>query len=180
MNVSIVYSSQSGCTKKVAEALYERLDCETKSIADVKDHPSVDEADLVVFGYRVEKGAIDEKAAEWLTGLKGKRLFLFATLAYPLDTEQGMKTALTGVEKAQASGNELVGYYFCQGRLAQPLIDFFKKTLADGGDPSPFYDEKKGILYEILADHPTEAEIALGAERLNERVEWCHRMDEKK
>lgn len=177
MKVHIVYSSLSGCTKKVAEAMFAGLQNVEKEISDVKDNPDVSDADIVVFGYWVDKGSMNEKAASWFKQVRGKRVFVFATLAYYADSEHGFQSVWKGVEAARALDNEVIGHYVCNGRLAPSLIERFKKMAEKGSDNPHAFTPEKGLRYEIMASHPTACELALGSERLNERVLYCQRLD---
>lgn len=180
MKVHIVYSSLTGCTKKVAEALYNGLTGVEKTISDVSSNPDVSDADIVAFGYWVDKGGPNEKAAKWLEGVKGKRVFVFATLAYYADSKHGFEAVWRGVEAAEAAGNEVIGHYVCNGALNPALIERFKRMAKEGSDNHHAYTPEKGIRYEIMAKHPTEAELALGSERFNERVEYCLKLAQLK
>lgn len=181
MKISIVYSSLSGCTRKVAEALYEglaELPYVERSLADVTTKPDVSDADIVCFGYWVDKGGPNEKAAEWFSSVHGKRVFVFSTLAYNVDSKHGFEAGWKGVELAESQGNEVIGHFTCNGHLSDSLIQRFKRMAAEGKDSRHAFTPEKGIRYEIMASHPTAAELALGAERLRERVEYCRRVDE--
>ena len=65
MKSLVVYSSKTGNTKKVAEAIYDALP-EPKSIHPVEDTPSVDGVDFLVLGFWVDK---------WDGRSKGPKIF---------------------------------------------------------------------------------------------------------
>ena len=75
-NYSIVFSSLTGNTKKLAEAIYEVLP------KDKCDHfgetgSQVPGSDLLYIGFWTDKGNADKKTLELLSKLKGKKIFLF-------------------------------------------------------------------------------------------------------
>ena len=74
-NYSIVFSSLTGNTKKLAEAIYEVLP------KDKCDHfgetgSQVPGSDLLYIGFWTDKGNADKKTLELLSKLKGKKIFL--------------------------------------------------------------------------------------------------------
>ena len=73
MKSLVVYSSLTGNTKMVGEAIAEVLapDCD---IFKVEDNPNYADYDLVVVGYWVDKGTADAKAANYLNPLKIAKL----------------------------------------------------------------------------------------------------------
>lgn len=181
MKVSVVYSSKTGCTKKLAEALYAGLPayCE-KQLADIKENPDVSSADVLVFGYWVNEGGLNEDAKKWFSQISGKKVFLFATLSFNVDSEHGFQSGWSAVQFAQEHGNEVIGHFVGNGRLDPALIERFKKMAAEGSNNHHAFTPEKGIRYEIMSVHPTPAEMALASERLNERLEMQRRIAELK
>ena len=91
MKTLIVYSSLTGNTKMVAEAIHEVFDGES-TLHPVGDNPAADGCDLVIVGFWVDRGTADAKAKAYLETLQGKRVGLFATLgAYP-DSEHARES----------------------------------------------------------------------------------------
>ena len=78
---SIIYSSRTGNTKLLAEAIRESLP------ADLCDHFGTDEAGAVeseklYVGFWTDKGTADEAALALLKRLKYKKIFLFGTAGF--------------------------------------------------------------------------------------------------
>ena len=74
-NYSIVFSSSTGNTKKLADAVYEILPkdkCDYFGENDSKIPPS----DLLYIGFWTDKGSADTKTLELLAKLKNKKIFL--------------------------------------------------------------------------------------------------------
>ena len=78
MKSLIVYSSQSGNTKKLAQAVYESLTGEKEMVA-VAEAPDPAGYDLVALGFWLQAGKPDPKSAEYIGRVGKKSLFLFAT-----------------------------------------------------------------------------------------------------
>ncbi|MFP4533163.1 MAG: flavodoxin family protein [Desulfobacterales bacterium] len=126
MNSIVVYSSRTGNTLKVAQAVYEALPS-PRALFPVDDAPDPDAYDFIALGFWVDKGTADEKARRYLEKLKGKPIFLFGTLgAYP-DSDHGKK-CMENV-KALAAGNQILGTFLCQGRVDPEMIKWMEENL---------------------------------------------------
>ena len=56
MKVQVIYSSLSGCTKRLAEGIFNGLNAMDKTIHDLKDGRPELEGDIILLGYWVDKG----------------------------------------------------------------------------------------------------------------------------
>lgn len=79
MKVLIAYSSRTGNTRRVAEALAKAAP-EGSLLARVEDTPPMDGFDVIFAGYWLDRGGPDAKAKEFLHSLHGKRIVLFETM----------------------------------------------------------------------------------------------------
>ena len=68
--------------------------------------------------------------------------------------------------------NTILGSYVCNGAISDQIIAMFRR--AGGAGPHSATPESE-IRWEILKNHPTQAEMALGLERFNERLEILRR-----
>src|SRR5665647_595613 len=96
----VVYSSKSGNTKKLAEAVYEYLSGD-KEIAAVADAPDPAEYTFVAVGFWVKDGQPDPDSQAFLARLKdGQNVYLFAT--------HGAAVGSVHVKNAMMKARELV------------------------------------------------------------------------
>ncbi len=126
MKTLVAYFSQTGKTKKVAEAIYESIegDKELKELGEVE---SLDGYDLSFIGFPIiafgpakeGKEFLEEKAA-------GRKVALFITHAAPEDQE-GIEAWLDKCRDA-ASSAELVGFFHCQGELSEAIANALLKS----------------------------------------------------
>ncbi|MFK4785056.1 flavodoxin family protein [Fusobacterium sp. MFO224] len=124
MKTLIAYSTKTGNTKKVAEAINEVIDnSEIKNIDDVDNL----DYDLVIVGAWIDKGTANKEAVELITKLKNKMVAFFFTLgAYPHSAHA--KDCIKRIENLFIkNNNEVIGYYLCQGAVNPKLIEFMKK-----------------------------------------------------
>ncbi len=175
MKVQVVFSSLSGCTKKVAQGIFDSLEGVEKSIHDLKDGAPKLDGDIILLGYWVDRGGPNEEMKELLSQIKEKAVGLFCTLGYYADSEHAQKSISAGVNMVNEN-NTVIGSYVCNGTLSPDMIAKFRQ--AGGAGPHAATPEKE-IRWKIMESHPTQAEIALAAERFNERVELYKQFKEQ-
>ena len=166
MKVLVTYSSKTGNTRQLAEGIFEELPVEDKNILPISEVSSTQDYDLILVGYWVDKAAPNKEAYTFMQELEGKKVGLFATLAYWPDSQHAWDSLVNG-EALVKDKNTVIGKYICQGKLDDKIIAMFEKLPAD--NPHSVTDEKRKR-YEIAKSHPTKADIAAGAELFRERV----------
>ena len=72
MSSLVVFSTSTGNTRKIADAIFSALKDTDKKIVDVNEINKVNfnKFDKIIIGGWIDKGDIDEKAKEFLTKLK--------------------------------------------------------------------------------------------------------------
>lgn len=118
LRAAVLYSSITGNTRRVAEALaLGRL-----PLHSLTQKPDVAAYDLLALGFWVRKGLPDARSQGFWEGLHGKRIFLFGTLgAWPASAHarrclEGAHALLT------ANDNRIVGEFLCQGRVSPQVL----------------------------------------------------------
>lgn len=130
MKQLVVYSSQGGNTKKLAEAAFSRLSGD-KEIKPVSEAPNPVGYDVVVVGFWYKGGQPDADSQAYLKRCKGiHKLFLIATHGAAADSD----LAQMGMNKARelAAGSNIVGTFNCQGEVPQKVLES-----AANKDPQP-------------------------------------------
>jgi flavodoxin len=173
MKVHVIYSSLSGCTKRLAQRIYEDLETPDKAIFDLAQGKPDTEADVLLLGYWVDKGGPNAEMKKLMETISGKYVGVFCTLAYFCDSQHGIDSVMAGAE-ALKENNTIIGTYVCNGALAPKLIEQFRQRAAGPHSANPASE----IRWEIFKDHPTQKECALGAERFQERIQMLKKMDE--
>lgn len=152
MKTLVVYSSRTGNTKKVAEAMAEAAPgC---ALHPVESAPAADGFDVVAVGYWVDKGMPDERARAYMDTVHHKKVVLFGTLGAWPDSEHAVdcmrrSEALVG---ASGLGNTVLGSFLCQGKV-DPKVVAAMQNMA--GDIHPMTPERQARLEEA-ARHPDE------------------------
>lgn len=129
MKSLIVYSSQTGNTKKLAEVCVEALTGDT-DIYPVNEAPESGSYDLIAVGFWLQQGKPDPLSMAYLSRIpKGKKIFLFATHAAAKGSEhatQAMDYAVTLLKEPT-----IVGKFSCQGEANPKILEKAK------GKPQP-------------------------------------------
>lgn len=167
MRILVTYSSKTGNTKKLAQGIFEGLGDKEKIILPMSEVTDMSAYDIVLAGYWVDKGGPNQEAAEFLKKIEGKKVGIFATLAFWPDSEHGFHSILAG-EKLVSEKNHVIGKYVCQGKLDEKMIEMFEK-MPEGNPHRPTPEKRKR--YVISANHPSAADIAVAAEMFRERIE---------
>ena len=122
MKTAVVYLSQTGRTMKVAEAIARGIegDVDIKRMSDVQ---SLDGYDLVFFGMPIHGFGAPKGVQDFLEHTcTGKKVALFVTHAAP----EGMDLLTGWLDncKAAAACADVVGFFHCQGELAEPIRQY--------------------------------------------------------
>lgn len=127
--VLIVYSSQSGNTKKLAETVNSLLGGE-KTFCSINDAPEPDGYDVVALGFWLMAGKPDPTSAEYLTKIRGSKLFLFSTHGAATGSEHALKAM--ELAKSMVPSARIVGTFGCQGEVNPNFLEKASKK-----DPPP-------------------------------------------
>ena len=129
MKVLVVCYSQSGNTRKVAEAIFDGLP-DDKTILSFADIQNLDGFDLIFFGFPMLQFGPPRKVKVFLEKHgKGKNLALFTTHASWNSPE--LSPLLEGWLqkcKAPAADSNLLGFFDCQGELSASSAEMFLKS----------------------------------------------------
>ncbi|SEJ86099.1 Flavodoxin [Propionispira arboris] len=153
----LVYSSVTGNTKQVGEAMFEILPDGSKLQplnGEVVDFAAYD---VIIVGYWLTRGGPDPKTMEFLPKLKGKKVVLFATHGALPGSEHAV-TSLARAAYLLGEGCSILGTFTCQGRINPALLARRVETAAN--DPHAPSEENKKRWAEA-EKHPNEADFAM-------------------
>jgi flavodoxin len=119
MKMLVAYTSRTGNTKKVAQAIYEEIEGE-KAIKEFNDVTTLDDYDLVFVGFPVENFGPCEKAKDFLKSFcVDKTIVLFITHAAPEYLKFVPGWLVKCIEAASESN--VAAVFNCQGDLAEDV-----------------------------------------------------------
>ncbi|MDI6831662.1 MAG: flavodoxin family protein [Actinomycetota bacterium] len=126
MKVLVAYFSQTGKTRKVAEAIYESIEGE-RELKELGEVESLEGYDLSFIGFPIIAFGPAKEGREFLEQkAAGKKVALFVTHAAPEDQE-GIEAWLEKCREAAAL-SDLMGFFDCQGELSQAIADALLKS----------------------------------------------------
>jgi len=121
MKVLVAYMSQTGNTKKVAEAIYSAIP-QPKEIKRVEDVTSLEGYDLAFLGFPMHSFGPDEPAKTFLeTYVKDRTIALFITHMARFETSPIVQGWVQKFKDA-AVGANIVGVFNCQGQACQEIL----------------------------------------------------------
>lgn len=165
MKFLIAYSSRTGNTKKIAEALASTAP-EGSLLSRVEDHPNGDDYDVIFAGYWLDRGAPDGNAKTFLRSLHGKRIVLFETLGASPTSEHAY-AAFANAGKFLTEDNQILGVLAFQGAVDPALIEMMKKMPPGSAHHSA---EMEAATHEA-AKHPNKEDLAAAAAYMKAFVE---------
>lgn len=153
----VYYSSLSGNTKKIAEAIAKSLKCEIKSI---NENVNLDDFDCVIFGFYVDQGFMNKLAQNAAKRIKNKKIGVFFTLG----TEPNSKYAKDCMQKAKRFfenlGNEIVSEFCSQGAISPKVIEQIRQMAKKmGTNSSHQITPKREKRWLEAAKHPNDDDI---------------------
>ena len=156
MKACIVYSSCTGNTRAVAEALAAM----GTPCFPVRRAPDPAAYDLLALGFWVRQGLPDARAQRYMRLVRGKNIFYFGTLgAYP-HSEHARRCMLATQGLLEEGGNTVLDGFLCQGRVNPRVLAASQRK-----GSHPMTPERRARLDEA-ARHPDAADF------LNARERW--------
>lgn len=148
----VIYSSKTGNTKKVAEAISGFYKCDIQPIEEVNVE-GLAEYDNIILGCWNDKGTADKKSLDLFEKLENLSLGLFKTLGAEPDSEHAKKSLQSCVDLLEKNGNKVKATFMCQGKIDPKLTEMFKKM----GENSPHkMDEQRMKRHMEAAKHPNQ------------------------
>lgn len=152
----LIYSSLTGNTKKVGEAIFQIIDGE-KEIYSVEEFDSkmIDNYDRIILGFWVDKGTADSRIRKLIGNIKNKELAFFGTLGAEPSSEHGKKV-YSRVKLLCTKNNTLIGGFLCLGKVADKLVERMSKFPLNLIHP---LTPERMARIENASNHPNESDF---------------------
>ncbi len=133
MKILTAYSSITGNTKKIAEAINSRLS-DDKTLCTIEEAPDPRNFDLIFLGFWLMAGKPDPSALDFLKRITNQKLFLFATHGAAIDSDHARSAMALAISMADSA--QVIGTFSCQGEVSPSFLD-----KARARDPQPVWIE---------------------------------------
>ncbi|MGL4988632.1 MAG: flavodoxin family protein [Cetobacterium sp.] len=122
MKTLITYSSKTGNTKKIAEAIHEGIPNAT--ILPISDLINLD-YDLIFIGGWIDRAIFDEVTLTLAKQIFNKKIVYFFTLGASPDSDHA-KSCIKNIETIlEENNNTILNKFYCQGAIDPKLISLF-------------------------------------------------------
>ena len=152
MSYAIVYSSRTGNTALLAQAIREALPQEACCYFGGPDAQALS-AETIYVGFWTDKGTCDEQIARFLQSLTNQRVFLFGTAGFG-GAAAYFEQILGRVKENLGTEVQMIGTYMCQGKMPQSVRDRYQAM-----EDSP---RRTAMLqnFDRAISHPDEQDLA--------------------
>ena len=154
MHTLIVYSSITGNTRQVAEAIADALPGQV-ALHPVAEAPAPQGYDLVLPGFWVNKGMADPAMLRYFSLITGQNIAFFGTLAAWPDSPHAMQVLANTNEALK--NNTILGSFLCQGRLSAKRMAQYMNPAYENAN-HPMTPERKARLLEAQK-HPDQNDL---------------------
>lgn len=160
MKCLIAYASITGNTEKVANAIYDAIPVE-KKIKKISNEPiDVNDYDVILVGYWVDRGSCSAQVAAFLSHLHNKKVAIFGTMGSSTDGTYGEDVSQT-VQNLIPKDNTILGDFICQGKLQPALKKQYEESLRQ--DPNDIHVITQLNNYEAGLTHPDRVDLKQAA-----------------
>ncbi len=156
MKTLITYSTLTGNTQKVAEAIFEILEGE-KEIMPMKNVKDLASYGRIIAGFWVDKGEANQEAGEFIGKLKNKELGIFGTLGAYHDSDHATR-CIANVIARVSKHNKVIATFLCQGAIDPKIITRIKEMAALSSGRNAITPERKQ-LWKDAAGHPDQQDL---------------------
>ena len=122
----VTYFSQTGNTKKIAEAIFDNLEDE-KAIQPIDEAQQLDEFNLIFIGFPVHSHGVPLKIQNFIKNIPtNKKIAFFSTHG----SLTGSRLSREALEHAVilASKAKVLGTFSCRGKVSLNTLEVFKKS----------------------------------------------------
>lgn len=155
MKYSIVFSSVTGNTRQLADAILSALPQENLRYFGPPAEIAL-EADRLYVGFWTDKGHCNKEISTFLKGVKGKEIFLFGTAGFG-GSQEYFDKILDSVQKHIDRSNTVIGTFMCQGKMPASVRERYVKMK---NSPLPIPNIDKMIEnFDKAISHPDYEDI---------------------
>lgn len=169
MKYAILFSSQTGNTARLAEALREYLPQKDCVYFGAPDEQALS-APIIFTGFWTDKGSCDETTKAFLKTLRDRQLFLFGTAGFGGNAayfEEILKAVKANIDTTVS----VMGDFMCQGKMSASVLERYEKMLVSGNDC--IRAQKMIENFHSAASHPDQTDLENLKHMANKILKEC-------
>lgn len=155
MDIAIIYSSNTGNTKTVAEAIKKELTSENLAYFG-KVSEEIPDADIYFIGSWTNKGNASDDIIEFVKKIENKKIAYFGTTGYG-GSESYYKTLFERIKTNIDSSNKILGYFYCQGKMPIQVRERYIKMITENPEDSNLKISIKN--FDEALSHPDNEDL---------------------
>lgn len=138
----VIYASETGNTRTIAEEMYAAIRSEDKEIVDIRSFDGRLDADVYFVGYWVNHLTCSIEIMDLLSSLHGKHVALFATCGLD-NSEDYYKHLENNVTAFLPADNNYLGAFYCRGKMPSEIRRRYEEARGTfrGTEKDAVYDD---------------------------------------
>jgi len=142
----VLYQSQTGNTRNIAETMYKAIESENKRLVDIDNTSNIPDADVYLVGFNIHNEICSIDILDFLEQISGGYIALFSSCGF-IPTEE-YKAAIEKKICAWISEEvQYMGMYLCQGKVLEKQKTVMRQNMPDKA-------EILNRMFEIGDSHP--------------------------
>ena len=133
MGVQIVYTSRTGNTEKLAEAVFAAVPVKEKNVKRIEERTERDDGEMYLVGFWTDRGTASSEILDLLGNLHGKKVALFGTCGMG-NVPEYYDRILNGVAAFIPEDCEYLGGFLCQGKMPMQVREKYLKMRCPGNE----------------------------------------------
>lgn len=146
MKYAVIYQSDSGNTRKIAETIYDTIRSEDKIIMDIAREPEMPWADFYFIGFGIHNGNCPIEMLEYLEEIRDAKYALFMTCGF-LPSAKYKDKIMDNLDIWLPEDAELADVFLCQGRVEERQKDRMLRKM-------PENSRELEYMFEQAQSHP--------------------------
>lgn len=126
MGVQIVYTSRTGNTEKLAEAVFAAVPVKEKNVKRIEERTERDDGEMYLVGFWTDRGTASSEILDLLGNLHGKKVALFGTCGMG-NVPEYYDRILNGVAAFIPEDCEYLGGFLCQARCRSRFANAMRR-----------------------------------------------------
>lgn len=156
MKYAVIYHSETGNTKRVADAIYNALPDGDKIILPIEQADTALEADVYFVGFSIRNNTCGIETMNFLDQIQGGKVALFATCGYfPADSYKDQLERRLSVWLPDYA--EYLGMFLCQGKVDDAQAEKMIQNMPD-------VESQLKTMFQEGQSHPNDDDLSNAAQ----------------